>query len=498
MNSIKSPHLVLQRLTFAGLIGLALLQLFIVLLDHYYYRTYALDYAIYNFAFYDFAHARLSPVPAYIFPFPSHFLQDHFSLTLIFLSPLYWVLTPVLGTYTLLVIQWCFIVWGAWGTYSFLKQRSGNVLIGYAAVVYYFILFGRYSAYRGDVNLAIMGASVVPVFLYFVEARRWRAAVIVFALLLLNREDMSLWLFFSCLFLLIVYRKDKSNRTRLVYLLLASVIYFLIVMYAIIPAFEDENRKYALFSFTAVGETPAQALKFMFLHPIKAVELLFINHSGVDYQNGIKANFYWVYMVSGGFVLIARPWFVLPLIPLLLKKMYDDNPLRWSIEYYYSIEFVSILPILIFWIIADLPWRRVRVLLIGAVVLLTASMTVYKMLVPPPNPLVGESNKYNFVSPSFYHPDYSIHEVQFVLSKIPLEAKVCATGRLLSHLAYREKVYYFPRINDAEYVAILKREDWYPLFPDQFDAEILQLRNNPSWTVLEEKQDVLLFKRKAR
>jgi len=296
-------------------------------------------------------------------------------------------------------------------------------------------------------------------------------------------------------FLIVHYWKQPEKRKLALILFPCSVIFFILLFSVIIPAFEDESKKYALFDFTAVGATPSQALAFMISHPLKAIRLLFVNHSDTDYHNGIKQNFYVVYMVSGGLLLFLRPWFLIPFIPILAKKMYDDNPLRWSIETYYSVEFVSIMPPLIFMILAN--WRSLPLKrsVGGALCVITALMTGYKMLVPPPNPIVGESNKYNIIHPDFYKPEYHISEVNAVIKKIPGNASVSGSGRLLPHLAYREKVYYFPIVKDADYIIVFKRNDYYPLMKDDYEKAVASYESNADWRLLENTEDVLLFKR---
>ena len=482
---------------FALLCALALLQLLIAVLNHFYFRTYALDYAIYNFAFYDFAHLRVSPVPAYIYPFPSTVLQDHFSLTLPILSPLYWLLNPLFGTYSLLIIQWCFILIGALGTYKFLLRKTQNPYLPHLAAIYYFLMFGRYSANLNDVNLAIIGASLVPLLFYYFDTEKKWQALTVFLLLLLNREDYALWLFFIAVFFLVVYRKSKGQRTIAIYLAIASVLYFLVVMKLIIPALETAERKYNLFDFSAVGNTPAEAFSFIILHPLKALALLFENQNGEAWHDGRKLEFYQVYLLSGAALLFLRPIFFLPFLPVLLRKMYDDNPLRWSIEGYYSIEFVSLLPLLVFWILSDFKKQSLQNTLAAALMLLTSLVTVWKISSLPHNAIVGQSNKYNFFSPEFYKPDLDMQQINYALSLIPKNEAVCATGRLLPHLAYREKVYYFPRHQNANYVLVLKKNDYWPLFANEFEAEITALRSSSDWQIKIEQEHILLFVRKS-
>src|SRR6476661_6369031 len=170
---------------------LSLLHLFIPILNHYYFRTVAFDFAAYNFAFYDYAHLRISPCPVYLAPYPISFFQDHFSLLLPLLSPLYWVLAPITGTYSLIILQWLLIAGGAWYTHKLIYHRTTDLFLSTLSVAFYFLLFGRFSSYRADVNLAIMGSALVPVFLYFFEIKKFKSASVVYLVLLLNREDFA-------------------------------------------------------------------------------------------------------------------------------------------------------------------------------------------------------------------------------------------------------------------------------------------------------------------
>jgi uncharacterized membrane protein len=480
-------------LSVLGVFGL--LHLFIPILNHYYYRSYALDYAIYNFAFFDYAHFRISPCPAYIYPFPATFLQDHFSLTLMILSPLYWILGTITGTYALLVMQAAFIIAGAWFTYKLIEYRTNNYKLALCAMILYFVMYGHYSLYFHDVNLAIIGSSFIPVFLYYFFLKKVWPMLLAFIFLLLNREDYALWLIFILLFLALVCRKDKFQLKLALILLFSSLAFFLITINFIIPALEDEHKKYMLFDFTCVGSSPREAFWFMVKHPLRAIELLFVNHNESNYYDGIKYEFYLVYIISGGFILFTRPAFLIPLIPILTKKMYDDNPLRWGIETYYSVEFVSIMPALIFLIISSYRNPALKTGLAVLVCVFAAAMTIYKLKVPPPNPIVGQNNKYNILSRDFYKPVVNVQEVNNVLSLIPKNVPVSASCRLLPHLAYREKVYYFARLEDAQFVALFKKGDTYPLSEVDFETEMKKLYADPKWKVLADTKDIVLFGR---
>ncbi len=486
----KSPWL--QLLFWA----LALFHLFIPLYNHFLFRTYSYDYAVYNFAFYDFAHFRVSAVPLYHAPYPITFLQDHFSLLLPLLSPLYWVLSPVAGTYSLLVIQWAFIVAGAVFTFRLVKQKAVNDLLPACSLIFYFLLYGRFSAYRSDVNLAIMGSALIPVFLYYFQARRKLPYVIVTVILFITREDFSFWLIFIGLFLAIEYRRNKQLRQRALLLSLLSTAFFVLSMAVLIPFFlENENKKFSLFEYKhALGEDPASAIRYLVHDPVRVFQLLFINHLPDNFYNNIKAEFYLFYFFCGGFLLFTRPHFLIPFIPLLAKKMLNDNPVRWGMHSYYAVEVVSILPILLFIILAGFNGRR-SAILAPLLCVMALLLTIIRMEWQPVNAILSEDNKYRIFNSAFYRPEYNTAALRELIRKIPDDTDVSASNRLTPHLAYRPSIKLFPGKSDVGYVLLTKRGDTFPLSQEAYDAEVDAMRNSPAiWAVRYENEKFICFR----
>ncbi len=481
---------------YSAFIALSLLHLFIPVLNHYYFRSVAFDFAAYNFAFYDYAHFRISPCPVYLAPYPVSFFQDHFSFLLQILSPLYWLLSPVAGTYSLIIIQWLFIIAGGWYTNRLIASKSQDQLQGTLAMILYFILFGRFAAYRADVNLAIMGGALMPVFIYFFDRKKFIASSLLFAILLLTREDFALWLFFTGLFLLYRHRSDKrSMRFALVYTCI-SVIYFVLCFKVLIPAFlEDDYKKYSLFDYKSLGKGPMEALLHIFAHPINSFSILYQNHLPDNYYNNTKADFYFLYLVSGGIILLLRPLYLLPFVPLIAKKMFNDSPIRWSVETYYSVEIVSILPLMIFLVLVYLRRDNVRTPLALLICFCALCATIYRIITPPDLPILSEDNKYNFVCAPFYRAERDVEKANKLISQIPRDAAVTTSGHITPHMAFRKNIYLFPRIDDAQYMLLFKREDAYPLSPEQAALELENHIKTKNWTIVYDSNDLIFLKR---
>ena len=269
----------------------SILHLLLPTLNHYFYRTYTYDYGVYNFAFYDYAHLQINPCPVYHNLHTVTFLQDHFSLSLMILSPLYWLLTPFAGTYSLLIIQWLCIVFGAFCTFQYVECKFRNYKLGLFAMVYYFLIFNRFSAYQSDCNLAIIGAALLPAFFYFFETKKTVPLVLVFSFLLFCREDFPLTLIFMCSFLMIINWKQKARLKFASLLLLISVSVLLTTFAYLIPLVENSEKRFSLFNYSILGETPSQAALFIIKYPVKALSYLFVNHREDSAWDGIKASF---------------------------------------------------------------------------------------------------------------------------------------------------------------------------------------------------------------
>ena len=111
MKSV-GPHK--KKIVVASVITIAgVLYCLISLVNHYLFKTYALDLGLYTHALYDYAHFRMADCSMFK-DVPYSLLSDHFDLYLPLLSPLVYMF----GSYTLLVVQIAAVLLGGWGIYK--------------------------------------------------------------------------------------------------------------------------------------------------------------------------------------------------------------------------------------------------------------------------------------------------------------------------------------------------------------------------------------------
>lgn len=486
IKKIHIPYLIL------GVFGA--LMFFMGIMNHYFFRSFVFDYGNYNFAFWDYSHFRISPMPTY----PGNFLQDHYSFLMFYFIPVYWLLNWLTGTYTLIIIQNSLIIVAGWYSYKLVRLKSQNNYLAIGVLLFYFLLLGRYSTFACDTNLAVMSACFIPVFLYYFELKKYAIASILFILSLLARENIPIWFIFIFLVLIIEHWNDKKAVRLSIAGIVISVLYFILLFKVLIPGVENEEKQFTLFNYAALGPDPGAALKFVVLHPWETIKMFFVNHLDNPSYKWIKLEFYQVYLISGGFILLTRPKYLIWFIPIVAQKVLNDAPIRWGILTYYSIEVVTLLPLSVFLAISS--WRspKLQNIFTVTVVAATVSMTIYKM--DPGHRVVPGSfrpEKEKVYYKRFYQSDYNLKATHQLLKKIPKDAKVSASEDFFSHLAQRFHIYFFPEVHDADYIIFSVFDDYFRKSHMENEKIRNDYLNSPDWEIIAEEFPVFLLHKKA-
>ena len=84
------------------------------------------------------------------------------------------------------------------------------------------------------------------------------------------------------------------------------------------------------------------------------------------------------------------------------------------------------------------------------------------------------------------------------LKIIPEDAAISASNVIVPHVANREKIYLYPVVKDAEYLAILSHgRDLYPVDSMAFPQMMNELRQNPQNEIIYDENDFLIIKRNS-
>lgn len=453
--------------------------------NHYNFRTHALDLGAYTNALYDYSHLKWNDSGVFK-EVEDNLLADHFDLYLVAFSPLLFLF----GTYTLLVVQIAAIISGGIGVYKYFYSKKENQDQAIYGLIYFFAFFGVFNALAFDYHSNVVAAALIPWLFLYCSKRSFRAASVVILLLILGKENISLWLAFVLLGLAIEYRRDILLRNYLVVAALFSLGCFVLITSYIMPAISVHGL-YPHFHYSYLGSNIKEALLHLISHPIESMKVLFINHNNSAHGDFVKLETHGILVLSGLLFLFKKPHYLLMLVPIYFQKFFHDNYSMWGIGSQYNIEFAPVLSIGIYKVISELKGIRIRRVLNYLALVLVFSATLRTM---DRTIFFTDKSRIRIYKKSHYYREYNVRQVHETLALIPEEAKVSAQSPFVPHLALRDDVYMFPLINDAEYIVYSEFEDPYPLSQQEFDEEVNKLITSVNWNILF-KGDIIVLKK---
>ncbi len=437
-----------KNITLATVISLAgVLYALISLVNHYLFKTYALDLGFYTHIMYDYAHFRIDD--CFMFSWgPRSVLSDHFGLYLMLLSPLVYVF----GSYTLLVVQIASVLLGGWGIYKLICLYTDDNLLPVLAMATFFFSFGIIHALSYDYHSNVLTSMILPWLLYYLKRGRFGLAGLFVVLFVIGKENMSLWLFFIALGLMWDYRKNKKTLWYLVGYAAFSMAYFLIINMIVMPALGSSGAGFSRYAH--LGDNYLDIAKNLLLNPGETLRLLYANTSGSPSFDGVKEEFYLCALATGLLLTLLKPNYLIMLVPLIGQKMLAVDTNFWGISFQYSVEFMPVLIISSFLVIAKLRKQMWRLVLSGGLLLSVLLTTFYTIGVPKSTVFLDQLCVYQ--GRHYEQKKFDARYARELIRQIPNDATVCAASMFVPHLAMRDWIEDFAWTTNtsAEYVLI--------------------------------------------
>ncbi len=460
----------------------------ISLVNHYLFRTYAWDLGIFNNAIYDYAHFRFNDCML-MQPQWNNLLGDHFVLILFPISFLHFLT----GSYTLLIFQIVMILIGGLGIHRYFNSKFNNKDLAFWAVFHFFSIWGIYSALAFDYHNNVVAAMLVPWVIYFFEKGSYVKYFVFLVLIWFCKENMAFWAAFISLGLGLLYFRNRKALTVALITSALSLIYFLAVIKLIIPLIEPARGGYVHFKFNALGTDFEDAIINILRNPSLPIRLLFENQSGLDKANWIKTELHIAVILSGGVFLLFRPQFLVMLIPIFAQKLFNDDPFKWGLNYHYSIEFVPILTIAVYSVIGK--WSaKLKSIAMVFFAILTLATTI--KFIDARRSIWYHGKSVRFYAAHHFKQKYDVKVVYDAMDMVPENAALSATSTIVPHMAFRDKIYHFPVVNDADYILINSAGSIAPLTEAEMETEVMGLKSDNDWNLIFNKDNIYLFKRK--
>ena len=418
----------------------------ISLVNHYLFKTYALDLGLYTHFMYEYAHFRRADL-FMLDMAPQSALSAHFDLYLIILSPLVYVF----GTYTLLIVQIAAVLLGGWGIYKLIGLYTDDDWLPILATATLFFSFGVIHPFAFDYHSNVLTAMMLPWLLYFIKKQRFWQSSLMVVLFVLGKENLSLWLFFIAIGLMWDYRKDHKTLWYLLAFALFGLAYFLIINMIVMPKIGGEG----ISRYHHLGNNYAEIALQLITHPGEAIRLLFANTSGFEHYDGVKEEFFICALATGLLFTILKPNYFLMLIPLIGQKMLSSYHLFWGVSLQYSVEFMPVLVVSSFLVIIKLKHKVLRMVLAVALLFSTLLTTFYTIGVPKGFVMVDQICIYQ--GRHYEQKQFDVRFARELIQQVPDDASVCAATMFVPHLCLRPEIYDFQSVArhvDAEYVLV--------------------------------------------
>lgn len=486
------------KILFAIILFFAIVYSSISLINHYYFRTYALDLGMFNQAIYSFSHFKMNYFTLDISGAEINYFGDHFSPITILLSPFHYIL----GSYTLLILQIIAILAGGYGVYKYASLYHQNDYIPLILVVHFFSIWGIYSALSYDFHTNVLAAMFVPWLVYFYTTKNTKAFLIMFILIMLSKENMALWLAFILTGLIAKNILENTNSFQFkkifsfeIPLILFACAYFIIIVGIIMPLISHGEGTNQLARYGHLGNSFSEILVHILKNPKYIFSLFFESTSSDPITFGIKSELHFMILVSGGFALLYRPYYLIMLIPIYAQKLLTTDFGFWGINNQYSIEFVPILTLCI----CDLLVKIKPIKLTYAVASLTLSLTIFYTLltIVSRKSLWYENTNSIFFSKKHYQTEFNRSEIMEALRLIPQNASVSTSPAIAPHIACRDSLYHFPIVKEASYITVFTdHSSTYPLNKEEFVSEIEEYKKGGQYDIVYNKNFLLILKKK--
>ena len=439
----------IKRISAAIFIAAGIVYALISLVNHYFFRTYALDLGFYTHIMHDYAHFKIDDY--FMFNRASlNVLSDHFDLYLLILSPLVYVF----GSYTLLLVQIAGVLLGGWGIFKLIKLYTDDEWIPVLASATFLSSFGIIHAFSFDYHSNVLAAMMLPWLLYYLKQGKFGLSTLFAVLFVIGKENMSLWLFFIALGLLWDYRKDKKATGYLSAYAVFALVYFFLINMVVMPKLGDAGGGFKRYAW--LGSDYLDIAKNLITQPGKTLRILFTNTSRWYGFDGIKAEFYYCALASGMLLTLLKPNYLLMLVPLIAQKMLSSDHVFWGISMQYSVEFVPVLVISSFLVITKLKQQRWRYIVTGGLLLSVIATTFYT--ITDPKDQIHRERLCIYLGEHYRQDNFDIQYARHLMELIPDDAYVCAASMFVPHLAQRENIEDFEwnKNTEAEYVLIPK------------------------------------------
>ncbi len=382
----------------------------------------------------------------------------------------------------LLVLQVVVVALGALPAFWIARRRLESGWAGLAIAAAYLLAPALNGAVLSDFHAVALTSTLLLFAFYFLDERRPWAFLAAITIAISAKEDVPLLVGMLGLYLLI---RRRERRLGVVAALLGFG-WFIVATRIIQPHYNGLTTSPFLHRLAIFGPSVSETLANVVQDPLLIVAWL-ARAASVAYLSGLLA--------TGGFLPLASPLVLMIGAPVLAINLFSTWEWTYSEGAHYS---ASLIPIIIVAAIYGAEWlarqaaRRTGAPFqqtagaLAAVVLGVSLVHQWQIGLAPfarnyRPPIIGEH-----------------HRLGWEFARlIPPEASVSAQANLYPHIAHRRRAYFFPALNDAEYVWLDVTSSSFPISVSRLNSEIQFLLERGAYGVKAAQDGYLLLQRGA-
>jgi len=465
-----------RNLVYYIIIFFAVAYSILAIIRNYKFEAHALDLGIYTQAFYKFSHLDFTENTVRQI---SNLWGDHFHPILVPLSFLFRIYP---SSNYLLIVQSIVVALGGIFLYLLAKDVLKNNLSAVFIVLAYLVFFGLQSALGFDFHAITLFPTFYLMAFYFIYKKKLFWYFVSLLLLLICKEDVSIFVVFLGIFL-ILWRKDWKIGISTI---IIGAIWFVLATKIIIPHFSTNG--YMYFDYNILGSTQKEAIKTISTNPFYAWNALT--------DSIIKQKTMLIFFSSFGFMSVFSPIALLLAIPALGESLWNNFLSRWY-GYHYMIAALPMFTIAaIFGInnisqLFDEEKTRRKIILYISVFIFFSSLSVAM------NEKMFLSNLFKISNFKFSENITSTHEI---LKYIPLNASVTTQHSIVPHLASRDYIYTYPDLisqkeHDSEYYVFSLAGSLWPFTKEDLIEKINKFLVSDDYGLYKRIDTAFIFKK---
>jgi uncharacterized membrane protein len=405
-------------------------------------------------------------------------LAAHFDPILAAFAPLWWIWpSPEM----LLVVQAVALALGALPVFWLARKHLGSQRVGVGFALAYLLYPATEWLVLNEFHPVAFACPLLLFAFWYLDEDRLVPFALFSLVAIACKEEIGLVVAGFGIWYLVSRRKRRAGAAIVAGGIAASVL----AVEVVVPHFAG-NASAFYSRYSEVGGTPGGILRTLFTHPLTVLKNAF-SGSDIDYLAHM--------LVPLGFLFLLSPVLLLAALPEAALNVLSKNPYQASLYFHYTAGLIP--PLVVASVLGAGSLARRRPTwkpLIGPGIVVLALLSNFWLGALPVWASVPGGNTFQKNGTKVTDHDRITARA---VSLVPADATVSATNALGAHLSARHRIFSFPRLGDATWVAVDETNGSYNdgSAPLPMENDVMVLRRNPAWRLVFEQDGVLVFRR---